>query len=319
VPGIDERTASAIGLRQNLPFVEEQLQCVERHQARIVTYQNPQYPEALKNIYDAPVLLFVRGELIENDRKAVAIVGSRSPSDYGKLVADRLSRELTKKGITIVSGLARGIDTIAHRSCLGAGGRTIAVLGCGVDVAYPAENKRLVEEMIESGAVLSEFPMGALPEAPHFPRRNRIISGLSLGVIIVEAGEKSGALLTAEYALNQNREVFAVPGQVTSMRSKGSNRLIKEGAKLVMSVEDVLEELGPGLGQSSYAGSSPLPEIRFSEDEKRIYELLSDCPVHIDTLVKQTNSPPSKVLTLLLSMELNGIARQLSGKMFVRA
>ena len=210
VPGVDERTAEAIGLKQDHRFVERQLELIEKYNVVVATYQDPGYPENLKKIYDAPPVLFVRGTLTEKDRYAVAIVGSRTPSDYGKLVAERLSRDLTEKGMTVVSGMARGIDTIGHRSCLAGGGRTIAVLGCGVDVVYPAENRRLMDKIIESGAVVSEFPMETKPEGPHFPRRNRIISGLSLGVVVVEAGEKSGALFTAEFALNQNRAVSAM-------------------------------------------------------------------------------------------------------------
>ena len=319
VPGIDERTVEAIGLRRDHQFVQKQLELIERHKVDVVTYKDDRYPENLKKIYDAPPILYLRGALMDEDSYAVAIVGSRTPSEYGKLVAERLGGELAEKGMTIVSGLARGIDTIGHRSCLARGGRTIAVLGCGVDVVYPAENKKLMEKMIESGAVVSEFPMRAKPEAPHFPRRNRIISGLSLGVVVVEAGEKSGALFTAEFALNQNREVFAVPGQVTSMRSKGTNRLIKEGAKLVMSIDDVLEELPPSLDHAVRQGPTVMPEIRLSEDERKVYETLSDTPVHIDSIAKQTQLPTSKALTLLLSMELNGAVKQLSGKMFVRA
>lgn len=319
VPGIDERLAQTIGLNQDHQFVENQLELIERYNVQVVTYKNPAYPGNLKETYDAPPILFLRGGFSERDKYAVAIVGSRTPSDYGRLVAERLGRELAEKGITIVSGMARGIDTIGHRSCLAGGGRTIAVLGCGVDVIYPAENRKLMERIIESGAVVSEFPMGAKPEAPHFPRRNRIISGLSLGVVVVEAGEKSGALFTAEFALNQNREVFAVPGQVTSMRSRGTNRLIKEGAKLVTSVADVLEELAPSVDRAFAPEMSVMPEIRLSDEERKIYETLSETPVHIDTIAKQTHFSTSRALTLLLSMELNGAVKQLSGKMFVRS
>jgi DNA processing protein len=318
VPGIDAGTVQAIGLKQNHEFVEKQLQRIDTYNVRVITYLDPEYPLHLKEIYDAPPLLFVRGTLVEQDAFAVAIVGSRVASDYGKLMARRLANELTERGMTIVSGLARGIDTVAHRGCLEKNGRTIGVLGCGVDVVYPAENKKLMHDIIESGAVISEFPMEAKPESTHFPRRNRIISGLSLGVVVVEAGQRSGALVTAEFALNQNREVFAVPGQVTSMRSKGTNRLIQEGAKLVSGVEDIVEEFASLLGRSQQSGPSILPEIRLSEEENKIYEILSETPVHIDAIAKQTEFPPARALSLLLSMELNGTVKQLSGKMFVR-
>lgn len=318
VPGIDEGTVQAIGLKQDHEFVEKQLQCIEKYNVHVSTYLDADYPQNLKEIYDAPPLLFVRGVMTEQDSIAVAIVGSRISSDYGKLIAKRLGGELAQRGVTVVSGLARGIDTVGHRGCLEKKGRTIGVLGCGVDVVYPPENKKLMNDIIEGGAVVSEFFMGAKPEGTHFPRRNRIISGLSLGVVVVEAGERSGALVTAEFALSQNREVFAVPGQVTSMRSKGSNRLIKEGAKLVASVEDIIEELSPSLQLHDASKSSVMPEIRFSDDEKKIYETLSDKPIHIDAIAKQSLFPSARTLSLLLSMELNGTVKQLSGKMFVR-
>ncbi len=318
VPGIDEKLAGAIGLCQLHDYIETQLEQMAKYHVQVITSLDPAYPELLKGIYDAPPLLFTRGGITVQDKNSIAIVGCRAPSDYGKLMAGKLSTELTRKGITIVSGMARGIDTVGHRSCLAAGGRTLAVIGCGVDVVYPPENKRLMEEIVERGAVISEFPMGTPPEAPHFPRRNRIISGLSLGSVIVEAGEKSGALLTAEFALNQNRGVFAVPGQVTSLRSKGTNTLIQQGAKLVMNAEDIWEELAPSLDTPSACGPSILPEIRLSSEEQLLYDVLSATPISIDAIVNQTQLPPPRALVLLLSMELNGLVRQLAGKMFVR-
>lgn len=317
VPRMDERTAQAIRDHRDQDFVRRQLALIEKFEVKVVTLQDKGYPENLRRIYDPPPLLFVRGELRDGDRWAVAIVGCRRPTPYGSLVAERISGELAQRGIVVVSGMARGIDSVGHRAALARGGRTIAVLGCGVDVVYPPENRKLMAQIISSGAVVSEFPMGTKPEAPHFPRRNRIISGLSLGVVIVEADRNSGALITAEYALEQNREVFAVPGDVTEKRSRGTNWLIKEGAKLVESIDDILEELGGTLKGISLP--KPLSDLRvkLTPEEQQVYQALSPKPTHIDTIARECSLPAPRVLSILLTLELNGLVRQLSGKMFV--
>lgn len=234
------------------------------------------------------------------------------------MVAEKLSGELAGRGFTIVSGLARGIDTIAHRTALKSGGRTIAILGSGLDVMYPAENEKLAQDIAAHGAVLSEYAFGAKPDAVNFPRRNRIISGLSLGVLVIEAGLESGAMITANLALEHNREVFAVPGSIMSMKSAGPHQLIREGAKLVHRVDDVLEEL---LGQLDFFGKArpedqPAPELE--EKSRRIYDLLSHEAVHIDELIRKTELSSSAVMTLLLELEFKNLVQQLPGKFFVR-
>ena len=321
LPDIGPVVASNIKNKVSWDKVEEQLRLIQKNQVQIVTFRDENYPENLLSIYDPPPFLFFKGKIKEEDRNAVAIVGCRSASLYGKRITERIGRELSQRGITIVSGLARGIDSIGHLSALKENGRTLAVFGSGLDVIYPRENRKLTEQIISSGAILSEFPLGTKPEAPNFPRRNRLISGLSLGVVIVEAGTKSGALLTAHCALEQNREVFAIPGNLGSKNSEGTNKLIKQGAKLVTSVEDILEELQittkSGESLSSVLTEEDLSHL--SEMEKSILKLISDEPYHIDKIASQASVGVWQALSSLLSLELKGLVKQLSGKMFVRA
>ncbi len=243
-------------------------------------------------------------------------MGTRTPSHYGKVVTGELVRELVAKNITIVSGLARGIDSIAHQMAIQNGGETLAVLGCGIDQCYPPENRELFQKITQHGAVISEYFWGTGPDAVNFPKRNRIISGLSLGTVVIEAGERSGALITAYYALNQNREVFAIPGNINNPKSYGCNSLIKQGAKLVQSVEDILEEIG----QLSNASPPPPKAVpnHLRPMEKRILENLNSDPKHIDRLVLELKEAPSAILAGLLTLELLGLVQQLPGKMFVR-
>jgi DNA processing protein len=237
------------------------------------------------------------GELRKEDHLAISVVGSRRTSSYGRSVTEKITRELVRHGVTIVSGMARGIDSVAHQSAISGGGRTIAILGCGVDVIYPPENRSLFEQILDHGAVLSEFPMGSPPEASHFPKRNRVISGLSLGVVVVQAGARSGSLITAGYALEQGREVFAVPGNVGFEGSLGAHHLIKEGAKLVESGEDILEEILPqwqkeeGPAQEMESPVKDLPE-----EERKLYDLLGETPLHIDTLLRESQLEPGRAL-----------------------
>ena len=244
VEGINQKISENIKKFEKYKFADIQLRILEKTKSKIITYWDENYPENLKNIYDPPIMLFVKGEICDDDKYAISIVGSRKPTQYGKISAGKLSEELSGKGFTIVSGMAYGIDSIAHQGALNVNGRTIAVLGCGLDIIYPKENKSLYRKISENGAVITEFPFRTKPEPGNFPSRNRIISGLGLGVIIVEAGEKSGALITANLALEQNREVFAVPGTIGSPASAGTNKLIKEAsAKLVETADDVIIEL----------------------------------------------------------------------------
>ncbi len=295
--------------------VEQEIKKMERYGVRLLTLNDPDYPENLLNIYDPPPLLYMKGEIKKEDRLAIAVVGSRACSNYGRIIAERISRELALNGITVVSGFARGIDSTAHRGALSVKGRTIGVLGSGMDNIYPRENKRLFLDITENGAIITEFPMGTKPYGFNFPRRNRIISGLSMGVLVVEADEKSGSLITANYALEQGREVFAVPGSPLLKNSKGTNRLLKEGAKLVESVEDILEEIFPNIRKKEEDIPSYNPA---SENEKLIISLLNYEPVHIDELVKKSGIGVSELLSILLKLEIEGIVRQLPGKFFVK-
>ena len=319
VPTIDEKISAAIKGYKNDVEIERQMAAIEKKGVRPITCFDTDYPELLKNIYDPPPMLFVKGTIKEEDSSAVAVVGTRNPKRYGKMMAEKLSKDLADGGITVVSGLARGIDSLAHKGALSRGGRTIGVLGCGVDVVYPPEHKKLFEAVIANGALISEFPMGTRPEAPNFPRRNRVISGMSLGVVIVQAPAKSGALLTARYALDQNREVFSVPGNVDDMQSRGTNGLIKQGAKLVEDVEDILVEIKSSL-RIPIEPKPPVPDDveELEPNERSVLQALSDEPKHIDAICNQTSLEPSITLAALLSLELSGLVRQLSGKMFLR-
>ena len=318
-PEIGPVIASNIKKKVNGELVEKQWELMEKNQVQVLTFRDEAYPENLKSIYDPPPFLFIKGEIKKDDENAVAIVGCRAASQYGKQIAEKIGRELAKRKITIVSGLARGIDSIGHFSALEENGRTIAVFGSGLDVIYPPENKKLVERIVENGAIISEFLLGTKPEGPNFPRRNRLISGLSLGVVIVEAGAKSGALLTAQSALEQNREVFAIPGNIGAKTSEGTNRLIKQGAKLVTSVEDILEELKIISSVEQKEKNQIEKDLsQLSEMEKSIYNLIANEPYHIDMIAHDTGITTSCALSTLLSLELKGFIKQLSGKMFVR-
>lgn len=290
---------------------------LQRLQIGCVSFQCPQYPSLLKQIPFPPPLLYYRGNLQAMDRPTVAIVGSRRCTFYGKEVAAGLAAELASAGVGIISGMALGIDTAAHRGALESGGYTAAVLGCGVDKCYPPQNADLMKQIAAEGAVISEFPAGTEPVAANFPRRNRIISGLSLGTVVVEATAKSGAIITANYALEQNREVFAVPGNVGSPYSRGCHRLIKEGAKLVESASDIIEELyidSSAGEQLSFGPESP----ELTEEEKTLLAQIPYQPLHIDTIIRLSGTSPAAVNTLLLSLELKKQIRQTPGKYFCR-
>lgn len=317
VEGMRPKTAEGIARFSDHRGVEQELDRVEQQGLTLVPLNDGRYPRLLKTIYDPPPFLYVKGDLQEKDERGLALVGSRSASSYGKEMTARLARALAEQGFTVVSGLARGIDTAAHQGALRGGGRTIAVLGSGLDVIYPWENAPLAEAIAAQGAVISELPLGTLPEAPHFPARNRIISGLSLGTVIVEASFRSGSLITARLALEQGREVFAVPGNVDSPWSRGANRLIKEGAKLVMSAGDILEELLPQYQTPvREAPRADAAACGLSPEGTRLLGLLESNPLHIDALIRQSGLPSAQVSSLLLDLELKGLAQQLSGKMF---
>jgi DNA processing protein len=294
---------------------EKELRAAEKAGARIVILKDEEYPENLRFIYDPPPLLYVLGSLEPRDQWAIAVVGSRYPTTYGKSAAERIAMRLGRQGMTIVSGLARGVDSWAHRGALGGGGRTIGVLGCGIDIVYPPENQDLYDQVAAQGAVLSEFPMGTPPDSDHFPIRNRIISGLSKGVVVVEATLRSGSLITARLALEQGREVFALPGNIDSSRSAGANQLIQQGAKLVTQAEDILEEFYPA---ASLKISTPSAELRLSEEEKKVFGCLTSEAMHIDQVITRSALASSKVASILLSLELAGHIKQLPGMRFVK-
>ena len=318
VVGIDKKTARNIKTHKDGGFAKKQLSKVNTSGAHIVTYWDARYPQLLKNIPDPPAMLFIKGSIIPEDKESIAVVGMRKPSEYGVLVTEKLCSELVAQNITVVSGLARGIDTKAHNTTIEAGGRTIAVLGSGIDVIYPYENRTLAEKISKRGVVISEYPMGSEPDAPNFPRRNRLISGMSLGTLVIEAGEKSGALITANIALEQNREVFAVPGNIFSSKSFGTNSLIQEGAKLVLSTQDIIDELRPQLTHLKKVAKQRRPVERLTDLERKLLDSLSEVPLHIDMIAHVNKLSTSQALTLLLTLELKDFVKQLAGKMFVR-
>jgi DNA processing protein len=297
---------------------DAELAAIERLQVTVLTIQDPRYPPPLKEIYDPPPVLFCRGELRTIDAAAVAVVGTRAPSQYGRMVAEQFGRELAEAGLTVVSGMARGVDTCAHRGALAGKGRTIAVLGSGVDVLYPWENAKLAERVIADGAILSESPMGSPPDAWRFPARNRIISGLSRGVLVVEASKGSGALITAANAVDQNREVFAIPNMIDNVRGQGPHELIKDGAKLVESLADILVELGIPLQEPSGDGQLSMAELTLSEEEQRILELLSAQPRPVDDLIAESGLGAGQVSAALVMLEVKVLVRKVPGNSFVR-
>lgn len=316
VDGIDRKLIEQIKKGGNQQEVNDQLELIEKYQVHVLTIWDKRYPNLLKKSADPPLVLFYKGEIPENWSPCLAVVGTRTPTQYGKTVTEKLVVDLVHNGITVVSGLARGIDTIAHQSALDYGGKTIAVLGCGLDYIYPPENKKIYQAIEEKGMIFSEYFIGTGPDAVNFPRRNRIISGISLGVLIVEAGDKSGALITANYAVDQNREVFAIPGAINNPKSSGPHRLIQQGAKLVQNIQDILDEIAPGLEQNKPV-EKPIPS-HLSQLDRTVLENLSTDPKHIDRLVLELKQTPAMILSSLLNLELSGLVRQLSGKMFIR-
>jgi len=312
VPGVDEALAHAIVAYRRDEALARRIALARQLGIKTVSYRDKEYPANLRDVPHMPPVLFIRGTVKAEDQQAVAIVGTRQPTHYGAQLAERLARELAENGVTVVSGLARGIDTWAHRGALAGNGRTLAVLGCGLDVYYPPENRRLYEEIAGHGALVTEFPMGTEPLAMNFPKRNRIVSALARVVVAVEAGEKSGVLNTCAWALDQGREVLAVPGRLTDPRSVGTNRLIRDGAKIVTSVQDILDELGV----TGRGGKGPVVEV--VGDEKTVLEFLSREPRHIDEVCEGLGMPMPVLLSVLLQLELKGLVRQLPGKLFVR-
>jgi DNA processing protein len=330
--GMRAVSAQSIATGKSLELAQEECGKASEAGARIISLSDPEYPPRLKEIYDPPVILFVKGSVEVLAQPGIAMVGTRHPTPYGSGMAERLSIDLAARGLVIISGLARGIDTSSHRGAVAAKGKTVAVLGTGIDVMYPKENTRLTEQIVAlGGALITEFPLGTFPAPQNFPIRNRIISGMSAGVLVVEAAEYSGTRITSRLALEQNRDVYAVPGNVTNKNSWGPNTLIKQGAKLVATWEDVWEELPPDVqaALSSIQNESPQPETASlfpdevsSPHEKKILKLLkADESRHIDQLVEllENEMSPSEIFAALFELELNGKVRQLPGKNFVKS
>lgn len=293
--------------------IEDEAALIEKNRVAVIVYTDKDYPPLLKEIHDPPPVIYVKGSLKAfASSPHVAIVGTRHPTHYGLRMSSTLARELTSAGVAVVSGMARGCDTAAHKGALEANGATIAVMGTGIDVVYPAENKRLYEEIAEKGAIISELPLKTKPLPLNFPRRNRIISGITLGVVVVEAPVRSGALMTARLSLECNREVFAVPGSVTSEKSRGTNRLIKEGAVLVEGAEDILNALTLAPSAKEEKAVSPA----FDADESLVLSALRDDELHIDEITEKTGFSVVKTSAVLLGMELKGVVKQAAGKRF---
>ncbi|MBI4286178.1 MAG: DNA-protecting protein DprA [Chloroflexi bacterium] len=314
--GLDSGTIKAITTWRPKISLEEEMAKLARYGITVFTYHDEGYPARLKEIYDYPPIIYVRGSLLPQDEWCVAVVGTRRASIYGRQVTEELVTDLARNKITIVSGLAKGIDSIAHQSALAAGGRSIAIFACGLDTVYPAENADLARRMIGQGALISEYHPGTKPRADNFPRRNRIMSGMSLGVLVIEASETSGAMITAHLALEQNREVFAIPGSILSPLSQGTNLLIQEGAKLVRSYTDILEELNLTAVARQLEMKEVLPE---TETEALLLKKLTAEPAHIDEVCRACGLPIASVSSTLAMMELKGLVKQVGAMNYVLA
>lgn len=317
--GIEKNIAEEFINEKNKINPDEIIEKLNKENIKVITINDDFYPKLLSEIYNPPFLLYYKGNFEQKDEFSLAVVGTRKHTYYGKQATEHIVRNLALNGLTIVSGLALGIDTIAHLSTIQANGRTIAVLGSGIDnqSIYPSANRYLVDKIINNGgAVISEFPLNTLPLKYNFPQRNRIISGLSLGVLVVEAGEKSGALITASFALEQNREVFALPGSIYSPASYGSNKLIKSGANAVISGQDIIDILNLTQVATYIDNKKIIPE---SEEEKKIIALLSHEPVYIDNLIQLTKMPASTINSSLTVMEMKGMIKNLGGMQYVLA
>ncbi len=325
--GLPPPAAQAIASQAPLKAAEKELEKVRHAGCHLLNWEEPEYPQRLLQIYDPPPLLYVRGDVGVFSRHAISIVGTRRPTPYGNQMAERLARDLAGRGLVIVSGLARGIDSSAHKgACSAPAGATVGILGNGIDVIYPKENKKLYAQVVERGAILTEFPFGFHPAPENFPVRNRIVAGLGLGVIVVEGAQYSGSTITARLAMEYNREVFGVPGNVTQPTSFAPNQLIKQGAKLVTGWEDVVEELPTAIRAELFAVESPsaherasLFEESLSPVEKQLFALLNtDEPRHVDEIVERSELSSSEVLATLFNLEMKGMIRQMPGKQFVK-
>src|SRR5581483_39987 len=318
VDGIGQDTAETISQWEKHVDLAGEFQPIEQFGARVITQDSPEYPPMLRQIHSAPIVLYVWGELLESDQHAVGVVGSRHASHYGLESVKKLSYQLAYAGLTVVSGLARGIDTAAHQGALAAKGRTIAVLGSGLNKLYPAENKPLAEKIAQSGAVVTEFSMDVKADVQTFPMRNRIVAGWGSGVLVVEAGLNSGALITASQAIEQGRSVYAVPGQIDRPTAAGSNRLIQQGAKLVMSTGDILDDMQVLFPETPKPQPSNTRADSQQGDEKLVYGAIDEVETPIDAIITKTSLPSGKVSSTLLALEMKRLVKQLPGQHFVK-
>ncbi len=317
--GIDARSSAALEQIRSTVDLDAQLAALAADGIQIVTVEDIGYPRLLAGVPNAPPLLYVRGDLTPTDDWAVAVVGTRSPTTYGKEATRLLVSELARRGVTIISGLAMGIDAVAHTAALDAGGRTIAVLGSGIDQVYPERNRALAGRIVQQGALVSDYPPGTKPMAANFPPRNRIISGLALGTLVVEAGEKSGSLITVEFALEHGREVFAVPGSIFSRNSAGTHRLIRDGATLAACADDVLDALNLASAPAQQELALTVLDDLADVTEATLMQHLSGEPQHIDLLTRASGLPAATVSATLAMLELKGYARQVGQMEYVRA
>ena len=318
VEGVDLKSTEKIIAYNDYEFGSSIFAKMDRIDAGIITLWDPNYPLLLKKIYDPPPVLYYLGNELSKQEDCIAIVGSRTTTAYGRTTAEMITRELVSYGLTTVSGLARGIDSVVHRETVKSEGRTLAVLGSGIDIIYPAENRKLAEDILEKGTVISEFPLGTKPDAGNFPQRNRIISGLSHATVVVEAGNRSGAILTALNAIDQNRDVFAIPGRISDKQSVGCLRLISHGAVPVTSPAKITESIQNRLFQPREQQQQTL-ELELTNEERKVIEQLSHDPLHIDNLASATGLDITRLLSLLLQLELKNAVVQMSGKQFVLA
>ncbi len=314
--GLAPQLCRALVTGRNNVDLDAELERMHRHDVRAIVWEQSEYPRLLSHIPSAPTVLYIKGDYLPSDELAIGVVGTRRATSYGRDMTSSISGELAEAGVTIVSGLAKGVDTWAHQAALDAGGRTIAVCGCGLDTIYPPQNRRLAERIVEQGAMISEYPVGSPPEGGNFPARNRIISGLSRGVLVIEAPTRSGALITTNFALEQGRDVYAVPGSALSRSSEGCHELIRSGATLVTNATHVLDDLNLDARKSAVQSRMVLPE---SETETRLLAHIGAEPRHINELSMETGIPVHEASGTLLTMELKGLVRQAGAQHYVRA
>ncbi|WP_223375994.1 DNA-processing protein DprA [Schnuerera sp. xch1] len=314
--GIKQKIKEEIISKRKDDYLKRLFDAIEKHNIDVTTVLDENYPMGLHYIYDKPKVIYINGNIIEKDNIGIAIVGSRKATSYGKWATEKFVKELVKLDVTIVSGLALGIDSVAHKAALREGGRTIAILGNGLDVIYPMKNKKIYEEIPKNGALISEYFFGMPPLAYNFPQRNRIISGLSLGVVVIEAKKKSGSLITAQHALEQGKEVFALPGNINSIFSEGTNQLIKDGAKLIMEIDDIIEEIYQLQEKTKIKKEENIDYSQLSTLEKQVFELIKEKPIHCDSIAANTGIDISTINSILTILELKGMIKEMTGRIF---